>query len=228
MRRKCMEVRIEGLTGFSEGLSLQKRALERVESSEVDGVLIVLEHRPVFTTGRSGGMENLLIDGDELTRLGIELHRADRGGNITYHGPGQLVAYPVFNLEKWRKDLPWYVSSLEEVVIQVLSDYGIEAVRKPKYRGVWVGERKIAAVGIAVKRWITTHGLSFNIEVDKSHFELINPCGLKGLAISSLNTFVSPVNFSEVVDKMEEKFSLVFDTKFIKVPRGWLDGDIYA
>jgi lipoyl(octanoyl) transferase len=188
----------------------------------------MLEHSPVFTTGRSGGVENLLIDGDELTRLGIELHRADRGGNITYHGPGQLVAYPVFNLEKWRKDLPWYVSSLEEVVIQVLSDYGVEAGRKPKYRGVWVDERKIAAVGIAVKRWITTHGLAFNIEVNKSHFELINPCGLKGLAVVSLNDFISHVNFSEVVDKMEEKFSLVFDTKFIKVPGGWLDGDIYA
>ena len=163
--RSCFSLRLDGLTKYLEGLNLQNLALEKVMSGKADCILILLEHEPVLTVGKSGGRENLLVDERELERLGVELRNTGRGGNITYHGPGQVVAYPVLNLGKWKKDLPWYVHSLEEVVIRVLGDYDIEAGRKPEYRGVWVEERKIAAVGIAVKRWFTMHGFALNVRV---------------------------------------------------------------
>ena len=221
--RSCFSLRLDGLTKYLEGLNLQNLALEKVMSGKADCILILLEHEPVLTVGKSGGRENLLVDERELERLGVELRNTGRGGNITYHGPGQVVAYPVLNLGKWKKDLPWYVHSLEEVVIRVLEDYGIEAGRKPEYRGVWVKETKIAAVGIAVKRWFTMHGFALNVRVNKEHFKLINPCGIKDYTIASMNDFVDSVDLHEIIKSVEEKFSLVFKSKLIEVSREWLE-----
>ncbi len=221
--RSCFSVRLDGLTKYLDGLDLQKSALEKVMSGKADCILILLEHEPVFTMGRSGGRENLLVDERELERLGVELRSTGRGGNITYHGPGQVVAYPILNLGKWKKNLPWYVHSLEEVVIRVLGDYGIEAGRKPEYRGVWVKESKIAAVGIAVKRWFTMHGFALNVRVNKEHFRLINPCGIKDYTIASMDDFVDDVDFHEIIESVEEDFSLVFESKLIDVSREWLE-----
>ena len=134
MNRRCFVVNLKGLIGYGEGLVLQEKAFDKVVSGKADGILLLLEHKPVFTIGRSGGKENLLVDEKYLKTAGIELYETNRGGNITYHGPGQIVAYPIFNLSKWKKDLQWYVSCLEEVIIQVLKDYNIKAGRKPKYR----------------------------------------------------------------------------------------------
>ncbi|WP_273701995.1 lipoyl(octanoyl) transferase LipB [Acetomicrobium sp.] len=216
MGRRCFVVEFKEPLGYGDGLTLQERAFEKVSAGEVDGILLLLEHKPVFTIGRSGGRENLLVDERVLEAYGIELYETNRGGNITYHGPGQIVAYPIFNLSKWKKDLQWYVSCLEEVIIQVLKDYNIKAGRKPKYRGVWVADKKIAAIGIAVERWITMHGFAFNVKVDKSHFELINPCGMKEFSVASLDDYVKDIDFREVVKKVKEKFSLVFETNFKK------------
>ncbi len=221
--RSCFSLRLNGLTKYLEGLNLQNLALEKVMSGKADCILILLEHEPVLTVGKSGGRENLLVDERELERLGVELQNTGRGGNITYHGPGQVVAYPVLNLGKWKKDLPWYVHSLEEVVIRVLEDYGIEAGRKPEYRGVWVKETKIAAVGIAVKRWFTMHGFALNVRVNKEHFKLINPCGIKDYTIASMDDFVDSVDLHEIIESVEEKFSLVFKSKLIEVSREWLE-----
>ncbi|HQN61523.1 lipoyl(octanoyl) transferase LipB [Mesotoga prima] len=221
--RSCFSLRLNGLTKYLEGLNLQNLALEKVMSGKADCILILLEHEPVLTVGKSGGRENLLVDERELERLGVELRNTGRGGNITYHGPGQVVAYPVLNLGKWKKDLPWYVHSLEEVVIRVLEDYGIEAGRKPEYRGVWVKETKIAAVGIAVKRWFTMHGFALNVRVNKEHFKLINPCGIKDYTIASMDDFVDSVDLHEIIESVEEKFSLVFKSKLIEVSREWLE-----
>ncbi|HNQ71282.1 MULTISPECIES: lipoyl(octanoyl) transferase LipB [Mesotoga] len=221
--RSCFSLRLDGLTKYLEGLNLQNLALEKVMSGKADCILILLEHEPVLTVGKSGGRENLLVDERELERLGVELRNTGRGGNITYHGPGQVVAYPVLNLGKWKKDLPWYVHSLEEVVIRVLEDYGIEAGRKPEYRGVWVKETKIAAVGIAVKRWFTMHGFALNVRVNKEHFKLINPCGIKDYTIASMDDFVDSVDLHEIIESVEEKFSLVFKSKLIEVSREWLE-----
>ncbi|HON28875.1 MAG TPA: lipoyl(octanoyl) transferase LipB [Mesotoga infera] len=222
-KRKCAVFRLEGVASYSEGLILQERALERVKSCEIDGVFILLEHRPVITTGRSSGIENLLVSENELRRLNIELYQSSRGGNITYHGPGQIVGYPVLDLSRWRKNLPWYVSCLEELIIMVLKDYGIEAGRKPSYRGVWVGDTKIAAVGIAVKRWLTMHGFALNVTVNKEHFELITPCGISEFSISSINDFVDHIVFDEVVDRVKERFATVFETDLVEVSKEWLE-----
>ncbi len=216
MNRRCFVVNLKGLIGYGEGLVLQEKAFDKVASGKADGILLLLEHKPVFTIGRSGGKENLLVDEKYLKTAGIELYETNRGGNITYHGPGQIVAYPIFNLSKWKKDLQWYVSCLEEVIIQVLKDYNIKAGRKPKYRGVWVADKKIAAIGIAAERWITMHGFAFNVKVEKSHFELINPCGIKEFSVASLDDYVEDVIFRDVVKKAKEKFSLVFETNFKK------------
>jgi len=221
--RSCFSMRLDGLTKYLDGLNLQNLALEKVMSGKADCILILLEHEPVLTLGRSGGRENLLVDESELERLGVELRNTGRGGNITYHGPGQVVAYPILNLGKWKKNLPWYVHSLEEVVIRVLGDYDIEAGRKPEYRGVWVEERKIAAVGIAVKRWFTMHGFALNVRVNKEHFRLINPCGIKDYTIASMDDFVADVDFHEIIESVERNFSLVFESKLIEVSREWLE-----
>jgi lipoyl(octanoyl) transferase len=221
--RSCFSIRLDGLTKYLDGLRLQKLALEKVMSGKADCILILLEHEPVLTVGKSGGRENLLVDESELERLGVELRNTGRGGNITYHGPGQVVAYPILNLGKWKKNLPWYVHSLEEVVIRVLGDYGIEAGRKPEYRGVWVEESKIAAVGIAVKRWFTMHGFALNVRVNKEHFRLINPCGIKDYTIASMDDFVADVHFHEIIESVERNFSLVFESKLIEISREWLE-----
>jgi lipoyl(octanoyl) transferase len=214
--KRCFVVEFKEPVGYGEGLALQERAFNKVSVGDADGILLLLEHKPVFTIGRSGGRENLLVDERALDMLGIELYETNRGGNITYHGPGQIVAYPIFNLSKWKKDLPWFVSCLEEVVIQVLRDYDIRAGRKPKHRGVWVGDKKIAAIGIAADKWITMHGFAFNVKVNKSHFGLINPCGIREFSVASLDDYVDGVDFREVVKKVKEKFSLVFETDFKK------------
>jgi len=219
MNRRCFVVNLKGLIGYGEGLVLQEKAFDKVVSGKADGILLLLEHKPVFTIGRSGGKENLLVDEKYLKTAGIELYETNRGGNITYHGPGQIVAYPIFNLSKWKKDLQWYVSCLEEVIIQVLKDYNIKAGRKPKYRGVWVADKKIAAIGIAAERWITMHGFAFNVKVDKSHFELINPCGIKEFSVASLDDYVEDVDFREVVKKTKEKFSIIFEADFDEVAK---------
>jgi len=219
MNRRCFVVNLKGLIGYDEGLVLQEKAFDKVVSRKADGILLLLEHKPVFTIGRSGGKENLLVDEKYLKTAGIELYETNRGGNITYHGPGQIVAYPIFNLSKWKKDLQWYVSCLEEVIIQVLKDYNIKAGRKPKYRGVWVADKKIAAIGIAAERWITMHGFAFNVKVDKSHFELINPCGIKEFSVASLDDYVEDVDFREVVKKTKEKFSIIFEADFDEVAK---------
>ncbi|PZC51692.1 MULTISPECIES: lipoyl(octanoyl) transferase LipB [unclassified Mesotoga] len=221
--RSCFSIRLDGLTKYLDGLNLQNLAFEKVVSGKADCILILLEHKPVITVGKSGGRENLLVDERELERLGVELRNTNRGGNITYHGPGQVVAYPILNLGKWKKNLPWYVHSLEEVVIRVLGDYGIEAGRKPEYRGVWVEESKIAAVGIAVKRWFTMHGFALNVRVNKEHFRLINPCGIKDYTIASMDDFVADVDFHEIIESVERNFSLVFESKLIEVSREWLE-----
>jgi len=219
MNRRCFVVNLKGLIGYGEGLVLQEKAFDKVVSGKADGILLLLEHKPVFTIGRSGGKENLLVDEKYLKTAGIELYETNRGGNITYHGPGQIVAYPIFNLSKWKKDLQWYVSCLEEVIIQVLKDYNIKAGRKPKYRGVWVADKKIAAIGIAAERWITMHGFAFNVKVNKDHFNLINPCGIKEFSVASLDDYVEDVDFREVVKKTKEKFSIIFEAGFDEVAK---------
>jgi lipoyl(octanoyl) transferase len=201
---------MEGLVRYEDGLRLQEEAFQAVQQEKYDGVLILLEHHPVYTIGTGGGLENLLCSQESLEAEGVDLIKINRGGNITFHGPGQIVAYPIFDLNKLRKDSHWYISSLEETVMRVLATYGIQGSRKPEYRGVWIGNEKISAVGVHVKRWITTHGLSFNICLDKNYFYRINPCGITEFGITSLEDHVAGAEMTVIREKLVQSFQEVF------------------
>lgn len=205
---------IEEYVPYNDGLRMQMDSFNDVLEDKVDGVLYLLEHNPVFTIGTAGGSDNLLCTIDELSLRGIEVANVDRGGNITYHGPGQLVVYPIFNLAKLKKDIHWYVESLEQAVINLLNTYGIEGSRKDAYRGVWIGDKKICATGVHVRKWITTHGISFNYAVNKDHFKLINPCGITEFGVASLSDYIQDVDPSDLRNRMIQSFESVFGIRF--------------
>lgn len=214
--RTCYVIQIENPITYDEGLRLQKRAFDIVRNGLVDGIILMLQHHPIFTWGSTGGMDNLLVPLETLTQLGIEICESNRGGNITYHGPGQLVVYPILNLNSFVKDSHWYLRQLETVVITSLEAYGLKGQRKEKYTGVWIGDRKISAIGVHVSKWITMHGLSINIHVDKAHFGLINPCGITEFGVGSLNEYCSAISDQEICHKVQEKFGEIFDAKLIQ------------
>jgi lipoate-protein ligase B len=169
---------------YPEALDLQRRVLSAKIEGDFPDTLIILEHPPVITLGRRGKRENILISDETLQRERIEVVHVERGGDVTYHGPGQIVGYPIFALAHYGKDLSRFVSSIEEVLIRVCGDLGIEAVRKSINRGVWVGEKKIASIGLAVRRWISFHGFAFNWAPNMGHFQFITPCGLAGIEMT--------------------------------------------
>lgn len=205
-----------GLTPYMEARDLQIKAREKVKHGFSDGILITLQHPPVYTVGRAGGFENILISISELEKK-AEIYQTERGGNITFHGPGQIVAYPIFNLNKWKKDVHLYVYMLEEVIIRLLADYAIDAGRKDKYRGVWVRDEKICAVGAAINQWITWHGIAFNVNTDLTYFKFINPCGITNFGVTSLEKLGVKVGIDEVLNRMIDKFKQVFNTEIEEI-----------
>jgi len=204
---------------YKEGLELQNQVFKKVKNNNLPGILILQQHNPVITIGRAGGWENLRVSLEEYKRLGIEIHETNRGGNVTYHRPGQRVGYPILNLSYWKKDLHWYLRSIEQVIINTLQSYGLKKVgRKQKYTGVWVGDKKIAAIGIAVKNWITMHGFAFQITKEKmDHFKLINPCGITEFGVVSLEELLNKVNFNKVVRDIKNNFKKVFECTLEKL-----------
>ena len=174
-----------GILDYHRAWKWQKQLVEKRQRGEMPDVLLLGEHPSVFTLGRGGSAANLLIPPERRQRLGIELVEVERGGDITYHGPGQLVGYPILSLRERGKDVHLYLRQLEEVLIQTLDAYGIRA-RRGKMAGVWVGEEKIASIGVAVKRWVSYHGFSLNVETDMHYFSWINPCGMAGQKMTSL------------------------------------------
>lgn len=176
-----MELKIVDLEiiDFLEAWNLQKKTFEEVKSGKYGSALIICQHNPVITLGRQARQENILVDEGILKVKGIQLHTIERGGGVTYHGPGQITIYPIFNLNYFKKDIHWFLRSLEEVAIDFLSDFRITGIRKPDLTGVWVAGKKIASIGIAIRNWITFHGLTINIkEADLANFKLIRPCGM--------------------------------------------------
>ena len=178
------ELRVKhlGRIEYGRALELQQRLAADRKQGLVPDHLLLLEHPHVITLGRNGHMENLLASAEVLDRAGIAFYPSDRGGDVTYHGPGQLVGYPILDLREWKRDVGAYVRTLEQIIIDTLADYGIAAGRIPKLTGVWVGERpveqKIAAIGVHISRWVTTHGFALNVCPDLSYFQYIIPCGL--------------------------------------------------
>jgi lipoyl(octanoyl) transferase len=184
--------------------------------------LLMVEHPPVFTLGKSGKREHVLVTEEQLKRLGIEFYHINRGGDITYHGLQQVVGYPILDLDKFKTDLGWYLRSLEEVIIQVIAEYGLKGDRSSGETGVWLSPedpfmaRKICAMGIKCSRWITMHGFALNVNTDLSHFEYIVPCGIQGKAVTSLEKELGrKVDYDEVKQKIKFHFEQVFDCDLV-------------
>lgn len=201
-----------GLVGYGPCRELQEEIHRARAADEIGDTLLMLEHPPVFTIGRQGGKENILVAGDELARRGIEVHQTDRGGNVTYHGPGQLVAYPIVKLASRGLDIHEFVSGLEEVFIRVTADFGVQARRRRGYPGVWVGRRKLAALGIAVRKGVTKHGIAFNVSPRLDDFKLIIPCGISGCEVTSLTRELGDQapDMSQVLPRALHHFEEIF------------------
>jgi lipoate-protein ligase B len=205
-----------GRTDYQSAYILQKRIWSEKLDGHPEDVMILLEHPPTITIGKSGKLENLLVPQEKLAEQGVSLFFTDRGGDVTYHGPGQLVAYPIIDLSRRTKDVHRYVSDLQEVMIGTLADYGITARRDDKYVGVWVGEEKIGAIGVAIRRWVTMHGLALNINTDMTHFSLINPCGIRDRGVTSIEKLLNrTVPISAVAESIAFHFAEVFSARIV-------------
>ena len=192
-----------GLIGYAEAYALQKRVVGARKAWAMEDVLLLCEHPHVITLGRSGKRENLLASEHVLRQKGVEFHATDRGGDITYHGPGQIVGYPILNLGAIRRDVVWYVRMLEEAMIRATAEFGIAAERVAGKTGIWVragnSEEKLAAIGVRISRWVTSHGFAYNVSTDLSNFELIVPCGIADRRATSLEKLLGRnVNEKEV------------------------------
>jgi len=175
-----------GTVPYKKALELQLSLLEKRKHGEIGDTLLLLEHPPTFTMGRRGKLEHLLMDHNELVTNSIHFQTIGRGGDITYHGPGQLVVYPIFDLSNYNKDIHKYLRNLEDVIIATLKNFSISGERNRAYTGVWVNGEKLASIGIGVKKWISYHGFALNVNTDLSYFEKIVPCGIKDVKVTSI------------------------------------------
>lgn len=199
--------RVPGWVDYAAMLERQRVRQREVAAGQAPNTLFLLEHAPVITLGRSAHAEHVLHAPEALASMGIALAEADRGGDVTYHGPGQMVAYPILNLHQWRCSVQWYLRALEESVIQLLGGYGVRGERHPEYTGVWVNGAKVAAIGVGVRQWVTYHGLALNVCPDLRHFQTIVPCGIADKPVTSLHCLVEPAPaLGEVMDRFERVF----------------------
>ena len=190
-----------GFIGYAEAWELQKRLVTARKNGAIEDVLLLCEHPDVITLGRNGKREHLLASEQVLRQKGVEFHSSDRGGDITYHGPGQLVGYPILNLAAIRKDVVWYVRMLEEAMIRATAEFGITAERVAGKTGIWVRgtndpnvpEEKLGAIGVHISRWVTSHGFAYNVSTDLRYFDLIVPCGITGRKATSLEKILERV-----------------------------------
>jgi lipoate-protein ligase B len=213
--QKCYILKL-GLVDYGKAHQLQKRLLQEHLQGKGSNFLLLLQHNPVITIGRSGSRGNILASKSALTAAGIEICQTERGGDVTYHGPGQLTGYPIIDLRCFKRDVHWYLRQLEEVIIKVLAGYGIIGERIKGYTGVWVGNQKVAAIGIAVRRWITYHGFALNVHPDMSHFEMIRPCGITDKAVTSLEKLLGcRVCIEGIADRTASAFAEVFDVDLV-------------
>jgi lipoyl(octanoyl) transferase len=203
----------EGLISYLDAHAWQRSLVaERIQDASLNDVLILLEHPPVYTLGTAATPEFLKFDPEKSE---YELHRVERGGEVTYHCPGQLVGYPILNLQRYRKDLHWYLRQLEEVLIRALAVYGLQGDRVPGLTGVWLEGRKVAAIGIKVSRWITMHGFALNVCPDMTGFERIVPCGIVDRTVASLAEWIPDITCLEVRSCVAQCFAEVFGVEFV-------------
>jgi lipoyl(octanoyl) transferase len=214
--RRCA-VRWLGRTGYRAALGLQEEAAAALKRAQLDGTapadecLFLLEHEPVITLGRNAVDGDVLADPRRLSALGVTVERTNRGGQVTYHGPGQLVGYPILDLAPDRRDVARYLRDLEEVLIRTLARLGIAGRREPQWTGVWVGEEKVAAIGVHLSRWVTTHGFALNVSTDLEHFGLIVPCGITTHGVTSIARRLGrAVPLEEIARHLVPEFAAVF------------------
>jgi lipoyl(octanoyl) transferase len=212
MNRLC-EVRWLGRVPYSEGLALQAEAVERLRWGAKE-LLFLLEHPHVFTLGRGADRANIIAGANLIEAHSIEIHETGRGGDVTYHGPGQLVGYPVINLKPDRCDVHRYVRDIEEALIRAIRDFGIEGHRIAGLTGVWVGDEKIAAIGVRIARWITSHGFALNVNTDLKYFQMIVPCGIRDKGVTSIEKITGRrIDMRQVAERAAIRFAEVFDRR---------------
>lgn len=212
MPDRCHLIQLPGLTDYGEALDLQRvLAKARIRGELADDALILLEHPRVITLGRGGSTSNVTASQETLVQRGIQVVPVERGGDVTYHGPGQLVGYPILDLARHKQDLHWYLRSLEEVLIRALAIYGIGGTRLPGFTGVWVRGRKIASIGVHVTHWVTFHGFALNVSTELSDFDLIVPCGIEAVQMTSMvEEMERSCSVAEVADQVAHSFASVF------------------
>jgi len=204
------ELRDLGSMRYADAFALQQQFVERRKRGEIPDQLLIVEHPHVVTMGRTAHDENLLCAPELLDRAGIEFHRTDRGGDVTYHGPGQIVGYPIFDLREWKRDVMAYVRALEQVLIDALAEFGIPAGREAGATGVWTEQGKIAAIGVHISRWVTSHGFALNQDTDLSYFRYIVPCGLTK-PVTSMQALGCRADRGQIVAAVARSFTRVFD-----------------
>jgi lipoate-protein ligase B len=208
-----------GLSHYVETWELQRTLFQLRSQNQISDILLLTEHNHVYTIGKSGNDGHLLASEDELQQRGVELYHIDRGGDITYHGPGQLVAYPILDLQNFYLDVHRYLRDLEEIIILTLKEYGIAGERDSRYTGVWVGGKKLAAIGVKVSRWITMHGVAINVNSDLSYFSRIIPCGIADRGVTSVEALLSRwIDLNEFSRLFVGAFGKVFGVSPVFVP----------
>jgi len=201
-----------GVIDYKEAWDLQQEIHAKRVLGEVEDILFLLEHPNTYTLGKTAHKANLISSEDYLKQNQISVYDIDRGGDITYHGPGQIVGYPIIDLNNWFKDTHKYLRALEEVIIKTCNDYGLKSERNPKHTGVWIGDKKIAAIGIKVSRWVTMHGFAFNVNTDLNLFSGIIPCGIQDKTVTSLKQELrNEINIREVKEKLLKNFTELFE-----------------
>src|SRR6266478_5313619 len=213
-----------GLMGYAEAYALQKRIVAARKADAIEDVLLLCEHPHVITQGRNGKREHLLASENVLRQKGVEFFETSRGGDVTYHGPGQIVAYPILNLGAIRRDVVWYVRQLEEAMIRATAEFGIVAGREAGKTGVWVGEEKtsekLAAIGVHISRWVTSHGLAYNVSTDLRNFDLIVPCGIVDRKATSLEKILGrSIERKEVAPRLIKHLGEVFGLEMKQASR---------
>lgn len=210
---RTVEIRRLGTVTYADALKLQRELVEERRAGRVPDLLLLLQHPPVITLGvkGDGGRSNVLVTDERLAELGVEISETGRGGDVTYHGPGQIVGYPILDLKPDRCDVHRYVRDLEEVMIRVCADYGVSAVRIPGLTGTWIGNEKVGAIGVRISRWITSHGFAFNVATNLADFQLIVPCGITDHGVTSLEKATGrALSIAEVEDRVGNQFAAVF------------------
>lgn len=217
-----------GLVPYGPACELQQRLVRARKDNGIPDVLLFCEHPHVITLGRNGQREHLRVSRSLLEQMNVEFHPTDRGGDITYHGPGQIVGYPILDLTEHRRDVRWYVGQLEEIMIRATAGFGGAAKRLEDKHGIWIdtpaGEEKLAALGVHLSRWVTSHGFAYNVSADLRYFDLIVPCGFAGKGVTSLERILGrAVNGEEVRASLAGHFGEVFERTMIPISRRELE-----